>query len=130
MCETGVAVVVGPCHRLLSKNFVSYSQELSIKYDEDIPTLAIFLENELCEYRDKQIVHDFHPRKIDTISFNDTTHDVQMSYGMLYPKETDKYITSKSWGELLSELDRYVWLVLDLIHKNREISRFPPIGNN
>ena len=117
-------------HRELAKNFSSYSQELSIEYDKDVPILAVFLENELCDYRDKQIVHDFHPRKIDIVSFNVSTRDVQMSYGMLYPKETDKYITSKSWGELIGELDRYVWLVLEVIHRNREISRFRPIAGN
>lgn len=117
-------------HRELAKNFLSYSQALSIKHDKDLPIIATFLENELCDYRDKQIVHNFNPRKIDTLSFNNSTHDVQMCYGMLYPKETDKYVTSKSWGELLHELDRYVWLVLEVIHNNRNISRFAPIASN
>jgi hypothetical protein len=112
-------------HRELAKNFLSYSQKLSIEHDKDLPTLATFLENELCDYRDKQIVHDFHPRKIDAVSFNNGTRDVQICYGMLYPKETDKYVISKSWGELLHELDRYVWLVLEVVHNNRGISRFP-----
>lgn len=111
-------------HRELAKNFLTYAQALSLAYDEELPRLADFLEVELCEYRDKQIVHDFHPRKMDAVSFNNGKRDVQMIYGLLYPKETDTYVISQNWGELLEALDRYVWLALNVVRANRSRTRF------
>lgn len=111
-------------HRELSKNFGAYAETLSLDHNKEFPGLAAFLESELCDYRDKQIVHDFHPRKLDSVSFSNEKRDVQMMYGMLYPKGTDTYVISKTWGELLDALDKYIWLTLEMVRTNRERSRF------
>jgi hypothetical protein len=111
-------------HRELSKNFGAFAETLSLDHNKEFPKLAAFLETELCDYRDKQIVHDFHPRKMDSVSFSNDKRDVQMMYGMLYPKGTDTYVISKTWGELLEALDKYIWLTLEMVRANRERSRF------
>ena len=77
-------------HRLLSKNFAAYAAGKQLEHDPETSTLAIYLENELCDFRDKQIVHDFHPRKLDGVSWNLNSSDVCLySAAFLYPKPSD-----------------------------------------
>jgi hypothetical protein len=106
-------------HREFSKNAAIYFEKLDLQVDVEIVELARFLEEYLCDFRDKQIVHDFHPRKTDGLSFVHGTPDVCLSAaGYIYPKATDQFTSSKSWGELITALDRYVWLILGAIQTN------------
>ena len=106
-------------HRKLSENFVAYASALSLGYDPSFIDLAKYLESELCDYRDKQLVHDINYRKVWTVSYSNITKDVTLMYGMLYPKTTDKYVSSKGWGELLDALEKYVAMTLEIIRNNR-----------
>ena len=111
-------------HRTLLKNFPAYAKAKSLIHTAELITRAEFLERELCDFRDKQIVHDFNPRKTRSLCFNASTKDIGLSAGFLYPKPTDTYVTSKGWRELSGTLDEYVWSVLDLIRANRTVCRF------
>lgn len=111
-------------HRELARNFNSYAQSLSLNVFPGLQELAEFLERELCDYRDKQIVHDFHPRKFNSISFTTPDNQVRLSYGLMYPKDTDMFVKSKTWSELAASLGTYVSQVLTLVQNNRERSRF------
>lgn len=111
-------------HRKLSANFPKYAEELSLIYNDKFIELANYIESELCDYRDKQIVHDFHIRKIDAVGYDFSQQDVRITYGLLYPKNTDVYISSKSWGELLEALDKYIGMVLDIVRDNRDKIQF------
>ena len=111
-------------HRELSKNFGAYAEALSLSYDKEFIVIAGLLESDLCDYRDKQIVHDFHPRKTDALSFSNDHRNIQMTHGMLYPKDTDIYSISKPWGELFGALERYLCLFQGIVQDNREKSRF------
>lgn len=106
-------------HRVFSKNAERYFEKLEMQFNIDLIELAQFLEENLCDFRDKQIVHDFHPRKTDGLTFIQATPDVCLSAaGFIYPKATDYSTTSKPWNELMTALDRYVWLILDTIKTN------------
>jgi hypothetical protein len=78
----------------------------------------------MCEWRDRQIVHDFHPRKLDCLTFTNAFSDVAMSYSIYEPKETDGHANTKTWGELIETLERYLWATLRMIQENRSVSRF------
>lgn len=111
-------------HRKLCANFYDYANALSLEYDEAFLVIANYLEQELCEYRDKQIVHDFHARKLDTLNYSNSTKDVHLAYGMLHPKPTDTYQESKSWGELCDKIDEYIELLLLVLKDNKGKMRF------
>ena len=111
-------------HRELSKNFHTYAQSLSLEFSPGFQETAGALERDLCDYRDKQIVHDFHPRKLDAIGFTTPSNDVRLSYGLMYPKDTDTFVHSKNWSELSELLSTYMHHVLSLVQCNRQKSRF------
>ena len=111
-------------HRQLSKNFRSYAAGKKLVYPESLPQHAISLESDLCDFRDKQIVHDFNPRKTRGLGWSLSTKDMNLSAsGYMYPKPTDAYVRSKGWNELIGRLDIYVWEVLEVVQKNRSRSR-------
>lgn len=92
---------------------------LGLQFNIELIELARFLEENLCDFRDKQIVHDFHPRKTDGLSFMLAAPDVCLSAtGFIYPKTTDQSTVSKPWNELMTVLDSYVWLILGTIKTN------------
>jgi len=111
-------------HRKLAHNFPVYAEALSLEYDNKLAELAIFLEKELCDFRDKELVHDFHPRKLDSVYYFNDDNDVRLGYGMLNPKTTDQYNMSKSWGEILEKIELYLDLVMEVISKNKDKTRF------
>jgi hypothetical protein len=112
-------------HRKLSMNFAAYAGAHGLSCAPALPSLALYVEKEICDFRDKQIVHDFHPRKTDGLSWNNTTLDVSLHCaGFLYPKESDKFVVSKGWNELSAKLDEYVWHILALIRDNAGKSRY------
>ena len=111
-------------HRLLSKNFERYALAKKLSFRESLPMHANFLEAELCNFRDKQIVHDFNPRKVRGLSWSLSTMDINLSAaGHMYPKPSDVHVNSKGWNELLTRLDEYVWDVLHVVQQNRTRSR-------
>jgi hypothetical protein len=111
-------------HRELSKNWKAYAEAKGIEYDPTLVKLATYLEKELCEIRDKQIVHDFHPRKIDFISCGFPEPRLQYCCGgYIYPKETDVKVESRPWDELIETIRQYVEMQIDVIRRNGN-SRF------
>lgn len=111
-------------HRVLCNSFTSYATAKGIDFDPELLGEAKFLELEVCEFRDKQIVHDFNPRKLDFIGFDNVTEDIFLNCGaFFYPKESDLIVVSKPWNELIARLDNYVRLHLKLIHDNHAHSR-------
>jgi hypothetical protein len=107
-------------HRELSKNFERYAAGKKLAYPESLIENAAFLETELCDFRDKQIVHDFNPRKTKGLGWSLSTKDMNLSAaGFLYPKPSDTGSTSKGWNELICRLDEYVWQMLHVVEVNR-----------
>ena len=101
-----------------------YALGKELVYPESLPVNATFLESELCNVRDKQIVHDFNPRKTRGPGWSTSTKDINLSAaGYMYPKPTDVYTNCKGWNELLARLDEYMWEVLRLVQANRSRSR-------
>lgn len=111
-------------HRTLAKNIDDYLAVKGLATKESLREDAEFLERELCDFRDKQIVHDFNPRKFRALSWILGPGSLSLANsGFLYPKESDQPAFSRDWDELLAALDRHVWRVLRLIAANRARSR-------
>jgi hypothetical protein len=115
-------------HRELAKNLRAYCHDRDLTTIDAMESAASFLESEVCEFRDKQIVHDFHPRKIDSIVYVPAERSVSMHYAMLHPKETDKFVISRSWSQLQRAMEDYLWLSLGFINENRAKSRLLSLG--
>jgi hypothetical protein len=111
-------------HRMLSRNIDEYLKTKSLSFDQSLREDAELLERELCDFRDKQIVHDFNPRKIRALSWSLETGTVSLAYsGFLHPKDSDQPVFSKGWDDLIAVMDRHVWRVLGIVKNNREHSR-------
>ena len=82
-----------------------------------------FLEDNLAEFRDKQITHDKSPRSMPLTLF---TPDGEARVGKtkLYPQEGDTQIVGREPSELLAAIDEYIEQLASLIETNRSKTQF------
>jgi len=97
-----------------------------LTYPQGFSQSIIFLQEHICDYRDKQISHLYSQKTIKATSWGDTKQ-TKISSSQLYPTRTGNKVQVQSSYELpylLQAIDTYIQQLITLIESNRAKTRF------
>ena len=110
-------------HRKLKNKIAAYEAEKSLVLPECFAESIAFLENNVAEFRDKQITHDKSWRSMHATAWS-RNGQTRIAKVKLYPREGDKQIEGGEPRELLAAIAKYTEQLLSLIETNRSRTQF------
>jgi|LGOV01.1.fsa_nt_gb hypothetical protein len=113
-------------HHGLVKYHENFREAKDLIFPDGLSDCIIYLQENIIDYRDDEITHKPNPRNIRGTNYSDG--QVGITRIRLYPNERDNQLESSSLSELLSELNKYIELIMILIKTNRDKSRFRLVG--
>lgn len=114
-------------HHKWVNNHEKFRLAKDLTYPQGFSQSIIFLQEHICDYRDKQISHLYSQKTIKATSWGDTKQAKISSGGQLYPTETGNKVQVQSSYELLyllQAIDTYIQQLITLIESNRAKTRF------
>lgn len=113
-------------HKKLTNNYIRFATEKGIVYPTGFNTILSQLQEDISEYRNKQITHLKNPRSFrGTVFWENGETGIQTDY--LYPNERElsRQVTrSKPISDLLQLMEQYLQKVIETVQQNREKTRF------
>jgi len=109
-------------HHDFEKNFEQLKSTKDLIYPTTLYDTVVFLQKNISDFRDDEIVHKTNPRTIKGTTHN--SKHVGISRTRIYPNERDNQVESLPLTELKDSLDRYVEQIILLIKTNRNKSKF------
>lgn len=106
-------------HKKLSKNFNEFTINNGITVPKTLFNDITWLYNKITVTRNKMITHQKNPRTIYGASAKG-----DFSLIFLYPKESDKQVTTPNVEVVAKRLEIYTKRIISLIRSNRKLSRF------
>jgi hypothetical protein len=114
-------------HHKFSKCWKRYGQLKGLVYPEGLPRSLSLLQEQICNFRDKQISHLQNLRTLKPTLYSlADTYDVRLGLTYIPPRERDSErppVESVALHQLLEEVDTYTGHVIDLVRKNRQKTR-------
>lgn len=105
-------------HRALKNKLSDYAAEKKLMLPDGFIESVAYLETELAEFRDKQIVHDRSWRSTHATSW-DASGDMRIMKLKYAPRTGDAQQESKSLRILLEAVEKYIVQLIELIETNR-----------
>ena len=106
-------------HHSFLKNYDKYFKTQSIPPSSEFLNAIQQLQIDVCEFRDKKIVHQNNPRLSLGIAYPEG-QGAYLSVGHFYPKVSDESYESQSLDKLSVKINDYADLVLAFLIANRE----------
>ena len=122
--ERGISLV---SHHKWVNNHEKFRLAKDLTYPQGFSQSIIFLQEHICDYRDKQISHLYNQKAIKGTSWGGTKQAKISSGGQLYPTETGSKVQVQNSYELLyllQAIDTYIQQLITLIESNRAKTRF------
>ncbi len=108
-------------HHKFLKNIKNYIEVKKLTpFPSKLEELTIKLQDEVSDYRDKEITHEKSPRTIKGTAFSHITRESRLFSTKLYPKEDDKQVEGKSPEEIMNHINQYISEIIDYISNNRD----------
>jgi hypothetical protein len=120
-------------HHKFTKCYERYGELQGLVYPEGLSQSLVFLQEKVCNFRDKQISHlqNFRAMKATTFGLSDMGNLRLGVAGYLYPRDGELERlpdVSMSLPELLDAVDTYIEQVIELVKTNRDKTCFTLAG--
>lgn len=110
-------------HDKLTKHLSEFARQKKLECRDGLLKLALSLKEDIIDFRDKQIVHGFHPRRMIGLVYTGSD-DIRTSASNLYPRPDEVSVQSMPLSLLLRRLNKYTRYVCWFCKCNREVSRY------
>jgi len=105
-------------HNKLTTSHEQYGIAKNLIYPEGFSDSLQFLDQQICNYRDKQISH-LQGQRTNKATIFDSSGHTKIAALQIYPTERDVQVQSTELSELMNAIDVYVQRVITLIETNR-----------
>ncbi len=109
-------------HDNLAKYHKRYCEMKSLDVTKGLSESIMLLKERICEYRDKQIVHELSLRTLKATAWS-ASGDARIAGGTINPREGERGATSEELRQLMDAINIYIRQVFTMIVTNREKSR-------
>jgi hypothetical protein len=109
-------------HDDLVKNFAKYAAAKKLAVPDRFHERAALLKKDVSDFRDYEIAHEKSPRRMSGTGFSSDGRTTLIS-NVIYPTPKDQQVSSRVVGDLLSEIDSYIDLLMQMIVANRCLTR-------
>jgi hypothetical protein len=105
-------------HDKLTKNIWEYARTKGLSLPTGMVEACLSLRENLSDIRDYQVAHQKNLRVLDAYNFTFEGR-VRLVYARMYPTPRDERAETQPLDQLLTELGKYISLIIDLVRRNR-----------